>query len=100
MVIGLNRARLAPEGDRFAEVAAIAPELAKMKDPRERARFGLNLAAQASALGPGPTGSSTNRWTPPAPPPRRFPMTGCSPRPWTGLVPSTRAMAVPPRPCV
>ena len=52
MVIGLNRARLAPEGDRFAEVAAIAPELAKVKDPRERARFGLNLAAQASAFGP------------------------------------------------
>ena len=49
---GLNLARLAPQDGRLAQLQALSGEIAGIADPRERARYYLNLGAQARALGP------------------------------------------------
>jgi tetratricopeptide (TPR) repeat protein len=48
---GLNRARLFPEDQRLARLASLADEITGVTDKRERARYLVNLASQARALG-------------------------------------------------
>lgn len=48
---GLNLARLAPADQRLAQLTALSGEVAGVPDPRERARFYLNLGSQARTLG-------------------------------------------------
>jgi len=49
---GLNLARLAPPQERLARLQALAVEIAGIADTHERARYALNLGAQARTLGP------------------------------------------------
>lgn len=48
----LNLARVASAADKPGQLAKLAGELPNIADPRERARYALNLAAQSAALGP------------------------------------------------
>jgi CHAT domain-containing protein len=48
---GLNLARLSPENERLRELESLSAAVAGIADPRERARFLVNLGSQASALG-------------------------------------------------
>ena len=49
---GLNLARLAPPKERLGQLQALAVEIAGIADEHERARYSLNLGAQARTLGP------------------------------------------------
>jgi CHAT domain-containing protein len=48
---GLNLARLAPPKERLGQLQALAVEIAGIADEHERARYSLNLGAQARTLG-------------------------------------------------
>jgi CHAT domain-containing protein len=52
---GLNLARLAPADQRLAELTSLSREVGALADPRERARYSLNIGSQATALGPPAT---------------------------------------------
>lgn len=48
---GLNLARLSPEDERMSQLTSLSDTIAGVSDPRERARFFVNLGSQARALG-------------------------------------------------
>jgi len=49
---GLNLARSTPSDTRLSELSKLQEQIARVQDPRERARFSNNLGSQARLLGP------------------------------------------------